>query len=803
MKRVFFYIMMLMLAGNVSLLAQYDPHGAVDTVTVGNVMVPPSGAFSVPVKLVNDEEIRAFSIPLNYDKSTIAFDSVSFRNSRAAGWTFLNSMHDDAAGKVLVGGLSLDDFFIPAGSGVLVNLYFHPVEDASIGKSATIDSSFVPPAGEFVVTAFDNVSIQPAFQAGSVLITDADQPPLFTPLTRKVVNEGDTLTVELSAIDPEGSAITLAGENLPKGAMLIDNGDGSGLFKFVAPFVGPGSATDSPFDVIFSASAGSSMGYVTLPVEVVNVNRPPQFSGNASAIGSAGDTIYLPVVAVDPDYEQVTLSSSNLPAGAELSGVSPGYFSWPSKIADSGSFAVTVTAVDESGGTASRQMQFSLSPTVPIDLSIDDEQAFNSSNVEVDISLHNRVDVASFRLLVQFDETVLHLNEITRSGTRIEQWQVFNTLHHSGDANLWIIGEADSSGLDVDSLAPGDGPIVRLLFTTSSDYGMAGYYSRISFAFIDADSVSDNYFYMPDSTFIGYSLIDYKSGGVLIKAYDALVGDINLNGITFEVADLVYFSHYFTDPFHYPLDGARWINSDINQDGQPGTLADLIYMEGIINGDNPKSASSDEAAAASYQDGFRDGDYVYCLSTKSALRAACYKFVLNGADNVQLYPSSALGNAEISVGRQGDTLRVLLLGANGATFNASGDELFRVKGSSQIDLISQSYVNNQGAVVSLSRSAVDLNLPTSYDLAQNYPNPFNPQTTISFAMPTAGVVKLEVFNVLGQKISTLLDDYLPAGHHEVVFAGEDGHGHELASGVYFYRLRVGTFESSRKMLLLK
>ncbi len=585
--------------------------------------------------------------------------------------------------------------------------------------------------------------------------------------------------------------------------MLVDNGDGSGVFRFVAPFVGPGSATDSPFAVIFSASAGSSIGYVKLPVQVVNVNRPPQFSGDVTTTGSAGDTIYLPVVAFDPDYERVTLTSSNLPVGSELSNVSPGYFSWPSRIADSGSFQVTVTAVDESGGSASRQMQFSLSPTVPIDLSIDDEQAFNSSDVEVDISLHNRVDIASFKLLVQFDETVLHLNEISRTGTRIEQWQKFSTIHHSGDANLWIAAEADSSGLDVDSLAPGDGPIVRLLFTTSSDYGMAGYYSRISFFFIDGDSVSDNFFYTPDSTFIGYTQIDYKSGGVLIKTFDALVGDINLNDIPFEVADLVYFSHYFTDPFHYPLDGARWPNSDINQDGQPGELADLIYMEGIVNGDSPKLASSGDTAVGSYQDGFLNGDYVYNLSAIGALRAACYTFALSGADNVQFYPSSALGNAEMSMGRQGDTLRVLLIGANGATFGADGGELFRIRGSSEVEVISQSYVDNQGAVVSLSRSAIDLNLPTSYNLAQNYPNPFNPQTTISFALPAAGAVRLEVYNVLGQKISTLIDDYLPAGRHEVVFAGDDGHGHELASGVYFYRLRVGNFESSRKMLLLK
>jgi hypothetical protein len=89
-------------------------------------------------------------------------------------------------------------------------------------------------------------------------------------------------------------------------------------------------------------------------------------------------------------------------------------------------------------------------------------------------------------------------------------------------------------------------------------------------------------------------------------------------------------------------------------------------------------------------------------------------------------------------------------------------------------------------------------LPQAFELRQNYPNPFNPATTIDFSLGKAMNVKLTVFNILGQKVSTLVDNRMEAGPHTVIFDGK-----KLASGVYFYRLEAGNFVSSKKMLLLK
>lgn len=90
------------------------------------------------------------------------------------------------------------------------------------------------------------------------------------------------------------------------------------------------------------------------------------------------------------------------------------------------------------------------------------------------------------------------------------------------------------------------------------------------------------------------------------------------------------------------------------------------------------------------------------------------------------------------------------------------------------------------------------NLPESFALHQNYPNPFNPATEISFSLPQSGFVQLEIYNVLGQKIETLIEGEMEAGDHTVTWDAS-----QAASGIYLYRLRCDDKVASRKMVLLK
>ncbi len=94
-------------------------------------------------------------------------------------------------------------------------------------------------------------------------------------------------------------------------------------------------------------------------------------------------------------------------------------------------------------------------------------------------------------------------------------------------------------------------------------------------------------------------------------------------------------------------------------------------------------------------------------------------------------------------------------------------------------------------------------LPKSLALFQNTPNPFNPVTDIAFDLPTKSDVKLEVFNMLGQKIRTLASNEMNAGHHTIVWNGKDDGGRDVVSGIYFYRLTANDNSFTRKMVLLR
>lgn len=101
--------------------------------------------------------------------------------------------------------------------------------------------------------------------------------------------------------------------------------------------------------------------------------------------------------------------------------------------------------------------------------------------------------------------------------------------------------------------------------------------------------------------------------------------------------------------------------------------------------------------------------------------------------------------------------------------------------------------------ISVSQSlSTEGNVPVSFGLQQNYPNPFNPATVIQYAIPNAARVELSVYNVLGQKVSTLVDEEMAAGNYSVEWDAS-----QYSSGVYFYRIVAGDYNATKKMMLVK
>jgi hypothetical protein len=110
------------------------------------------------------------------------------------------------------------------------------------------------------------------------------------------------------------------------------------------------------------------------------------------------------------------------------------------------------------------------------------------------------------------------------------------------------------------------------------------------------------------------------------------------------------------------------------------------------------------------------------------------------------------------------------------------------------------YVKTSSGV---ENSTDEMSVIPGYSLSQNYPNPFNPTTHIEFNLVRTCQVKLEIYNILGNKVNTLVNERLEAGHKSIIWDGKDDQGKDVASGIYFYKLKAGDYAEAKKMILLK
>lgn len=128
----------------------------------------------------------------------------------------------------------------------------------------------------------------------------------------------------------------------------------------------------------------------------------------------------------------------------------------------------------------------------------------------------------------------------------------------------------------------------------------------------------------------------------------------------------------------------------------------------------------------------------------------------------------------------------------------------RVDPISATNLMLEFFNNPNPRISALERPE---NIPTNYLLEQNYPNPFNPVTNIVFSLPVQSVARLEIFNLAGEKVATLLNDTIQSGRHSIKWNGKNNSGQNVSSGTYIYSLTINSGTNietiSKKLLLLK
>jgi len=312
-----------------------------------------------------------------------------------------------------------------------------------------------------------------------------------------------------------------------------------------------------------------------------------------------------------------------------------------------------------------------------------------------------------------------------------------------------------------------------------------------------------------------FRCVDFYNGGIDIVCYNITDdrGDINLNGLAFEVADAVLFSNYFVYGISvFTVNAAGQIAaSDINHDSQVLQLEDLVLLQRIVSGDSQPlydnqfdSTSPNIATFAHRTEPGRNDVEVIDVTTPDTLGAV--QLILTG----EIIPTSLISNTYASYfnwNGQTTVLLEVLLGYDLDTIFILEGPLISFTGSGElIQARTASYTGVKiNANIDFSSDIGDDHfgvLPQDYILHQNYPNPFNNETVISFELPRVSDVVFEVINLLGQTVYQYEKRY-SAGAHFISWDGVDQSGSTVGSGVYYYRIVAGEFVDSKKMMLLK
>jgi|GEM_PF-2049052 len=257
--------------------------------------------------------------------------------------------------------------------------------------------------------------------------------------------------------------------------------------------------------------------------------------------------------------------------------------------------------------------------------------------------------------------------------------------------------------------------------------------------------------------------------------------------------------------YEYSINGGSWTEKPMHSNLAFSGMGSVVYNNEI------------------YITGYRNaGFYKYTPSSDSWTRLADPPYQLAGC-SVQLYrgkmfcvggsPTGGPGlnqfmyRSVISYDFATDSWEVEPLGiSDGRTFMASvvyNDEFYVFGGFDSLALAVQTVEKLQSRVIVGIDTEQNVLIPQKLELQNNYPNPFNPSTTIRFGLPAAEDVRLEIFNMLGQRVRVLVNAPLRAGWHSYVWDSRSDSGGRVASGIYLYRLTTKNKVVTKKLMLLK
>ncbi|WP_337865327.1 choice-of-anchor D domain-containing protein [Ignavibacterium sp.] len=656
--------------------------------------------------------------------------------------------------------------------------------------------------------------------------------------TVTVSNTG-TANLTISSISSDNAQFTFTSAALP----IVLSAGGSTTVNVV---FSPTSLGNQSGNIIFTHDAPGSP--TSLPVQGIGADAGPTFSVSPASVNfgnvSVGNTV----------TQNVTVSNNGLsnPLVISSAAASPGVFTvspTSATIPPLGSQVFTVSFTPTAGGVANGTLTFTHNaPGSPNDVSLTGNGVAVFGLIFANDTVYNLED-SSYTEIMQLKSLsakaqALQFRLLVNKSAGDNIFLTFQSIEKGTDVSdpSWVLqynvfrGPLTSNGASVDS-------IYVLLYNLNQNGGLnPGDYNdlfKVKYRVADLPALLDtskSTFKITNaeaSTHQGFPIDITPSRNTLtvlatnrVRSY----GDVNGDGFI-DILDLIDVVDHIVG--RDSLDAQEFVRADIAPwtigapDPSPDGFVNVqdlaviqniiltgFYPSGVQVNNKPtaqqdylaKSNGDEEAKVILYM---TSNGIAMHLDSKVAIRGAQIHFgqLPDNPGNINI--DSELGGGYYF--HQVDLLRVLMYDQAGQKYietgrNYLGNIPFSIQRPQDITidkLILVSLDKRKLTNIKVEIIYGDAPLPYDYELFQNYPNPFNPSTSVMFTVPKNGLVTIKVYDMLGQEVTTLVNEIVDRGVYNVIWDGKNEQGAYVSSGNYIYRMVAGDFVKSRKMMLIK
>ncbi len=405
----------------------------------------------------------------------------------------------------------------------------------------------------------------------------------------------------------------------------------------------------------------------------------------------------------------------------------------------------------------------------------------------------------------EWDNADFVLDSLSSIGTACQSWSKEDTIDNTN--RTIFFGLFDTAG---DSLRNGWDTTIAYLFFRYIGTDALPCYSTTMLN-IDTANSSDpvkRLFFADNSNppveFV--PVVNFNTISISMVGYGP--GDVNNSGVV-NALDITYLINFLYK--HGVAPKPDTCMGDVNASGTVNAL-DVTYLINRLYKGGPAPlcgcgstlfAPEKPRISGSVSSIYNDGKTEIELNSDAPL--AGLEMTLKAIDGKTVNIKSDIAGFELFSSQTGDQIKLGMFDLTGNSKIGNGTtSILEIDGDVEIVSILGADENANGLAFEIVNGASkDAAVPGTFALRPNHPNPFNPTTEINFALPKACDATLEVYNITGQKVATLVDGTLEAGEHTVQWDSRDQSGVSVASGIYLYRLTAGEFRDTKKMILLK